>query len=468
MKLEVIIVVIAFIIYLTWAATLPITCAPDENSRFDISLYIQFFGSLPTGGEPLIRNPIWGMSYAYTPYGASLLAVPFVYLASLFTKEVSVLLFAARMVSVLCATGTVITCLLIGRRVFRLPATRILFAVLVGFLPQFVFLASYFNSDMFSVFSTALIFYFWIRGLGMGWDRKSCLGLGASIGLCLMSYYFAYGFVLVSVILFFGSQMQAWRTGSKNSNKPHMREVAVKTLWVLAPVLLLAGWFFMRNAILYHGDLLGMAASRDASEMYAIQGYKPSQRGTFSNQGLSVFDMLANNNYDWIKTTIKSFIGTFSYMLSYLPPWLYYAYFFLFFLGFLATVFYCCGGIKKKALFLFCCLLCIIIPIVLSVYYSFASDYGPQGRYIMSIIVPLFFLFSIGFEKAAVRILGEKKGGISLYVISGVFVVFFCVAVFTAILPTCIGEPMQIYTNSVHEDNGPYANAIENMAFDRL
>ena len=46
---------------------------------------------------------------------------------------------------------------------------------------------------------------------------------------------------------------------------------------------------------------------------------------------------------------------------------------------------------KNKYLLNYIFVIAIIIPIVLSIIYSYTSDFQPQGRYIMGIIVPFTY-----------------------------------------------------------------------------
>ena len=105
----------------------------------------------------------------------------------------------------------------------------------------------------------------------------------------------------------------------------------------------------------------------DCGEKYAMPGYQLSQRDTYQNQGISVFSMIFDTN--WIITTIKSFICTTGYM-QYM--------------------------ISGKHFYLY--LVIILIPIILSIKYSYSIDYQPQGRYIMSILIPIALFMSIGYE----------------------------------------------------------------------
>ena len=67
---------------------------------------------------------------------------------------------------------------------------------------------------------------------------------------------------------------------------------AKKGLLVCAIVLILAAWWFIRNAILYDGDFLGMNASSICAEKYAKPAYKPSQKQTPQMAGYTFWDML--------------------------------------------------------------------------------------------------------------------------------------------------------------------------------
>ena len=50
----------------------------------------------------------------------------------------------------------------------------------------------------------------------------------------------------------------------------------------------------------------------------------------------------------------------------------------------------------------------IIIPIILTLYYSYFSDYQPQGRYIMPMLIPLMYFVVLGLEKIIEKIKKEK------------------------------------------------------------
>ena len=60
-------ILLVLIMTLTWAIIQPNNEGPDEGMKMDICKYIANHGRLPHGGEEEIRNPIWGISYGFTP-----------------------------------------------------------------------------------------------------------------------------------------------------------------------------------------------------------------------------------------------------------------------------------------------------------------------------------------------------------------------------------------------------------------
>ena len=74
----------------------------------------------------------------------------------------------------------------------------------------------------------------------------------------------------------------------------------------LRNVLILAAWWFIRNAILYDGDFLGMNASSVCAEKYAKPAYKPSQKQTPQMAGYTFWDMLnqgfpKSEGFSWVE-----------------------------------------------------------------------------------------------------------------------------------------------------------------------
>ena len=79
----------------------------------------------------------------------------------------------------------------------------------------------------------------------------------------------------------------------------------------------------------------------------------------------------------------------------------------------------------------------LIIPIVLSIIYSYTSDFQPQGRYIMGIIVPFTYFVVTGIETVLEKFIKSQrmKKIIVLVLILLVIIISF-EAIFTYVIPT--------------------------------
>lgn len=413
-----------FVIYIfglcfTWSTTIPFNRAPDEQMKYDVCKYICDNLKLPHGGDESIRNATWGISYAFTPILSYMFSGTLMRIVTFFTQNEFTLVVAARFVSVLCMVGYTIMNIKIASKLFK-GAYKWLYVVFVTLLPQVVYLGSYLNNDSLALFSISIIVYSWIIGLERNWDWKSCVLMAIGIGICALSYYNAYGYILCSIIIYFVSSY---------IKKINLKEFFKKGIIIALIAFLLAGWWFIRNFILYDGDFLGLNVSREYGEQYALEQYKPSNRPTPANQNMPLKEMLFDK--EWIDLTIRSSIGLFGYMDTVMEENTYTTYKNIFIVGLIGAL----GGwiikkvlysikrkeenkikvkeekivsrkeeIKKKIkkhkriLFNVIMIICIIIPIMLSLYYSYFNDFQPQGRYIMPMIIPFMYFVVKGIK----------------------------------------------------------------------
>ncbi|MGN0431450.1 MAG: ArnT family glycosyltransferase [Lachnospiraceae bacterium] len=405
---EVGIILATFILYFSLSCFLPVDKAPDEYMRYDVAEYIFEHHELPIGSAEEIRNPIWGFSYAFTPYLPSMLAAGIMQIVSLFGGSGTVLIIASRLISVLSATGSTWLGLAIGRKLFPKWSSGLLYTLSIGVLPQFVFLSAYLNNDAPAVFASMLILFSWILGKEKHWDYKSCILLGVGISVCALTYYNAYGWILCSIIYFCITVL------ADKTLQNRWKYLLLHGGTVALTVFVLAGWFFVRNAVLYDGDFLGMKASKICGELYGQEAYKPSNRATFQNQGKSIRDML--NETDWIESSKKSFFAVFGYMNIYVSEKYYTFYTILIRLGLAGFLL---GCIQKKAkgqqLLYACCILCFVLPVVLSAINAYSSDYQAQGRYFMPGLPALVLLTTKGYQWLEEAV-GLKKPICTLFV----------------------------------------------------
>lgn len=426
-----------FLFIFLWAVTAPFDASPDESMRFQITEYIMKYGNLPDGRDPLIRNANWGISYAFNPITTYIIGAVFGKIAGWFTDSFSAMIVAIRMVNVIFGTLTAFLTLKIGKRLFDTEAARFFFAALVCFLPGSVFIHSYINMDSIAVFSTAWILYVWVRAAKESWSGKLCVQLAAALAVCALSYYNAYGYLLCSALFFVGMMMKC------QEKQWDYSQMLKKGFLILGIVVLLAGWWFIRNAMLYDGDILGMRTSSEFSERYAIESLKPSNRQTPQEQGMSLWDMMlwvpGAWEHNWLITVAVSFIGTFGHMDIFMPYTWSKVYLAVLFLGIFGTVL--CwktyfGMFRQKVSkekvkdaegtdiiityrkekrwdtkkwLHICMLAAAVIPCILLLYYAYASDFQAQGRYLMPSLIPLMYFVALGYDGWVKRLVKREN-----------------------------------------------------------
>ena len=390
---------------------------PDEANRYLIPLYICENGTLPNGYDEAIRISGYGFSYGFQPilpYMIQGFAMRFV---SMFTDAPKALLYAARSVNFLFGLLMAYFVLLLARKWFREERWQWLFAFFVTFLPQAIFVHTYVNTDSACMFSTALILYGLARGMQDDFSVRSCVVLSAGIILCALSYYNAYGYILSSILLF--SCFFLSKNGGKISfaGKDFLKKGGFISLLVLLGI----SWWFIRSAILYEGDFLGLSAREHCARLYADPAYHPDTRLTWRNRGFSVWDMLFQS--DFFQLSRLSFIGVFGAMNIPTSIWVYRFYRLLFFVGIVL-----CAAVPLRTIVRFSAdsgagfgdsfhgrkgltrffhanmILCILLPLILSIRYSYVTDYQPQGRYLLPVLIPFACYCVKGLEKGAVLV----------------------------------------------------------------
>ncbi|MBR5964581.1 MAG: phospholipid carrier-dependent glycosyltransferase [Treponema sp.] len=440
----------AFLFYLLWSMHIPMNLCPDEYMRFDVPLWILRNHRLPIGNETELLNPIWGTSYAFSPYFPSIVAVFFMKIAACFSNDYNVLLHAARLVSVICGTLTVLLCLFIGRELFKRSGTKFLFAVLVGFLPQFAFLSSYLNNDVPSVCFSALILFSWVKGMKSHWDLKSCVLLGIGIAFESMTYYFSYAWIVLSVVVPIVSVFM------DDSIKMKHVFLAKRTGLVFGIFMILAGWYFARNFYIYDGDILGSKFSSACAEINALPEYKPSAKANYKTEGLGFSAVLFNRV--WHKISVYSFLCVFGYMSIYANFMVYKVYFVGVAFGVAMCAIFFIGKRSKfrkktmrennleltswnEIILMSGLILAMIIPYCLSMYFTWSWDYQPQGRYFMSALIPLMYLSSYGYEILTEKTQKYISKQVNLSVFIGLsYIELFFYVLFSLIIPNCWGN----------------------------
>lgn len=443
---------------------LPFNEAPDEEMRYMIPQYIYRYGTLPAGYDAEVRNAIWGISYAYHPILPYIFGGYLMKLVAVFNDSDHALLMAARFINVLIGMGFYWYVLQIARKLFHSRLFRSFFIALLALLPQLLYLFVYVNTDAIAVFSSAIIIYYWLRGLETRWNRGACTGLAVGVSVCALSYFNAYGYALFSIILFVGTMIVFYR---RKGAAFCTQAILKRGIFIAVVVFLLCGWWFIRCGILYDGDFLGLSVGDKYAEQYAAEDYKPSVRESLAEQGVPLDEMLTGpeDGMDWLTSTYQSLIGCFGYMKYYMGLDIYEIHKRLFGLGMLGIGLHCLlfvrrlrdtGRGKGRETLIpgyrncemcpanFCILqvslgCCIAIPILLSVYYSYCSDFQPQGRYIMPMIIPVMYFTASGVQRAYTLVF--RKWLVPLMMIPLFYAVLhvFLAAFVSVYVPTYVG-----------------------------
>lgn len=461
---------------------LPFNAAPDEKMRYMIPQYIYKHGTLPAGYDEEIRNEIWGISYGFHPILPYIFGGYLMKLVGIFNSSDKALLMAARFINVLIGMGFYWYVLQIGKKLFHNKLFRAFFVALLAMLPQLLYLFVYVNTDGIAVFSSSIIIYYWLEGLQHKWDRRTCTGLAVGLAICALSYFNAYGYGLFSMVVFVSSLIVFFK---KEGAKKCAGIIMKRGIYIAALVFLLTGWWFIRCAILYDGDFLGLYTPEIYGEMYAMEEYKPSVKLSLAEQEVPLDEMLCleeEGGMEWIRTTYRSTVGYFGYFEYPLGLDIYEIHKRLFGLGavgifqhlvlgalyYLRAAFYkvrrknclVCPVLERPAYsyenckmspinfcilqFSFGC--CIIIPILLSLYYSYYSDFQPQGRYIMPMILPLMYFAAAGVQRFMT--LFFKKW----------FVYILMIPLFYAVLHVFLGAFVSVYVPAFVETLASWAD----------
>ena len=251
-----------------------------------------------------------------------------------------------------------------------------------------------------------MICYAWVYILKEELNIRISVLLGFGISIVTLSYYNAYGWILLSMVLFI---TLVWNT--KKAENKEKNNLWICGLIVTVIVLGLCGFFLVRNTIMYEGDVFGLKTLEQSSEMYAVDTLKPSLRQTPHNTGESIAHMVFQTT--WIVDTFKSSVGYFGYMMFKCSMVFYIVYAIIDGVGYL---FFLVDTVKKREnmkenikgiFFRYMIIIAALIPVLLSIHYSYYTDYQPQGRYIYPALPAVAVMFGLGYE-ALYKLLKEK------------------------------------------------------------
>ena len=189
-----------------------------------------------------------------------------------------------RLLSLLLASGTVLCTYLLARALVPgQPAVALSAMAFNAFLPMFLFISASVNNDTLVVLLSSIALVMMVRIVQRDASRGFMLALGVVVGLACLTKLGALGLIplagLALALRFVSSQwppalqLAGGPAGRLNgrvlSPGAMVRRWIVDFLFVLVPVILVAGWWYWRNWQLY-GDPTGLAM------MLEIAGRRPA------------------------------------------------------------------------------------------------------------------------------------------------------------------------------------------------
>ncbi len=405
---EIAFLVLVFAIEAVLAANESFGMMPDEFSHFEVVYYVYRHGIIPTGYEPQIQIPYWGASYAFQPILTYIIQGWLMRLVDLFTDDIYVILLSARLVD--CFFGAVMAWFVkkTADLLWDDRTMQWLFTFMIVLLPENLYIHSYINTDSMAAMSVAVIIYALFKGEEDDYARKTILMLAAGISLCLLSYYNAYGAVLIAFLCFMTHFIY------RRDYRAMWKKAGIVTI----AVFVMAGWWFVRSGILYNGDIFGLSARKALAVKEAEPQYSPLTKQTFAGQGMSLKDMLLSNDY--LKLVYRSFIcvmGNFdiktSDMIYRADKYMTAAAAVFALIPVNDTAAYWSRGNKSRGQRRYIEILLladISVTMFMHMIYSYAYDWQPQGRYLLPMLIPLMYFLAVGADKGGQLLIRAGKG----------------------------------------------------------
>jgi 4-amino-4-deoxy-L-arabinose transferase-like glycosyltransferase len=177
----------------------------------------------------------------------------------------------------------------------------LLSTALIAFLPQFNFINSSISNDALITFLASAGIWQLLRVWQSGVTRRRLVALGVTIGLAALTKN--AGFLLMVYAVGFLLALALRDLDFSHNIVKQLGRWGVETaVFLILPVLLIAGWLWVRNHMLY-GDFTA------ANQFIEIAG---------GDRGYSLWQVLAESDGLWL-----SFFAVFGWFNVLAPPWVY-------------------------------------------------------------------------------------------------------------------------------------------------
>jgi putative flippase GtrA len=357
--------------------------APDENAHMEFNVeFILGEKRLPVSGVDDLnayencRDNKFGKIpclYSYTAYPGANYVFSSLFAWTLHEVLDLSILTGARLASVFWGLIFLSMIYLTSRRITHNNRISAAITASVGLIPQVIFTSSYVNQDAHSLAIGGIVIYAFTRFLQKP-DRTSLIIAGIAFGglLPLSKYNYFIFIPFVAAILFYALY-------KKILSKKHLLQLV---LFSLVSFLLLAGFWYIRNIILY-SDPLGQSFVVERMSDF----HKPGISHDITSFETYKLYALDNTFFDRL---FHSFFVAFGYMAFYLKEFTYSNIQILLFSAVFVSL-YISSNLKKAArykatLVLLGLTLFLFGSITLAYYNSTTYDFQPQGRYIFPIL----------------------------------------------------------------------------------
>ncbi len=274
-------------------------------------------------------------------------------------------------------------------------------------MPQFSFYASYFSDDMIAFFASSLLVYCMVLIVKQGISLKRQLLFSFAAGLSVVSKPTAWiflgpaiGFYLIFMLdyskEFFNSRHFYWPLG------------LMTTVFIIA-----GGWWLLFN--MYHYGPSEIILSKTIADMSARHSTLDLSQFGFAAQGIGMKQLLFLNHKNFLGATYIAFVGNLDWLRLRVGP-LQYAFYLWLVIGFVLngmvlayqTVQHFIVRIQgvsfesfpRLFVFEYILYIAILLQFVLYTRLNVYMDIQIQGKYLMTMFIPMLILALSFFQKS--------------------------------------------------------------------
>jgi hypothetical protein len=252
-------------------------------------------------------------------------------------------------------------------------------------MPQVIFSAGYLNIEPIALFLSALSFYLLTC---IYKDRNIILYILFGMSLGLLALCKANYLVLVLSLGLYSIYNLSTDTKLKFQGK------IIRFLSIIAPVLLLNAWWWIRNYSLYHDPII-FNYIQNLIIKEAPPWFSPPK-----NSGFNIFSIFFKS--DFAKYGYGGFYAGLGGANIFLPLIFYVLFYVTLFLGFILSIYRSIFN-KKLRVLIYGSALVLALNLLLFGYKNL-SDFSPQGRHFFPMIPIVALLLFLGFEKIKSKI----------------------------------------------------------------